>query len=78
MSQTRSAASPRAIASDRASISASASGYWVSPGVTTHSTGGALPGASKGARGARRQIEHGRAFYQTALDGASGCGCAST
>ena len=56
MSQTRSGAAPRAIASARASISASAAAYCVSPGVTTHSTGGPSPGASKGVRGVRREL----------------------
>ena len=56
MSQTRSGASPRAIASARVSISAKASAYCVSPGVTTHSTGGASSGASNDAREARREL----------------------
>jgi hypothetical protein len=64
MSHTRSAASPRAMASTRLSISARASEYCVSPGVTTHSTGGASSGANKDAREARRELST-RDFYQT-------------
>src|ERR1700722_299901 len=56
MSQTRSRASPRAIASARDSISAKASAYCVSPGETIHSTGGASSGASNDAREARREL----------------------
>ena len=68
---TRSGFSSRAIASARVSMSLSASGNSVSPGVTAHSTGGAPQRASKGARGARRELST-RALYQTERMGASG------
>ena len=59
MSQTRSGASPRAIASARASISLDASAYCVGPGVTTHSTDGASEEQKQGRAGAQEaRIEH--------------------